>query len=367
MSRSWDDGPRGAAVVTGAAGQDGFLLTRRLLGEGQVVHAVVRRASSLDGVAIDETQASRLIVHEMDVSNPAPLGALVRSVRPAEVFNLAGQSSVSASFADPLMTWRTNVDPVVTVLEAIRDESPGTVLYQSSSSEMFGAGPDEVAIHNETSPLAPQSPYAAAKAAAHLACRVYREGYGVAAVCGILFNHESSRRPSTFLSRKLVDHVSALHAAGSAGGLPPLRMGNLKAQRDWGFAPDYVEGILLVARQTEVRARRAGATAETGDEDTYRDYVLGTGQLHAVWELVDRAFACGGFELSWSLEGTDPTRWRAHFRDGGKLAVEVDPIFIRPADPIAIQADASRARRELGWSPRLGLDVFLTEMLANAR
>ena len=355
----------GPAVVTGAAGQDGYLLARRLLAEDREVHALVRRASTVQDLPRSAEEARRFVVHEQDVTDTERLEQLVRTVRPDEVYNLAGQSSVSASFADPRATWRTNVDPVVTLLEAIRTHSPATVLYQSSSSEMFGGSPGETVVHDEDSPLLPQSPYAAAKAAAHLACHVYREGFGVRVACGVLFNHESSRRPGSFLSRKVVDHVQRLRAAGGSqrGDVPPLAMGNLKARRDWGFAPDYVDGILLVARQIQVRAAVLGLPVEPDDGRSYRDYVLGTGRLHAVWELVDRAFACAGFELDWTLDAPAPADWEARFRDTGALAVKVDPSFLRPADPIAIQADPGRAQRELGWSPRQGLDVFLKEML----
>lgn len=353
------------ALVTGAGGQDGYILARRLLAEGREVHAVVRRASSVQDLPRSPEEVRRLVVHEQDVADTERLEQLVRTVRPDEVYNLAGQSSVSASFADPRATWRTNVEPVVILLEAIRTHSPATVLYQSSSSEMFGGAPGETVVHDEDSPLLPQSPYAAAKAAAHLACHAYREGFDLRVACGILFNHESSRRPGSFLSRKVVDHVQRLRAAGDSrrADLPPLAMGNLKARRDWGFAPDYVDGILLVARQIQVRAAVLGQPVEPDEGRSYRDYVLGTGRLHAVWELVDRAFACAGFELGWALDAPDPAEWEARFRDSGELAVKVDPSFLRPADPIAIQADPGRARRELGWSPRQGLDVFLEEML----
>lgn len=356
------------ALVTGAAGQDGYILTRQLLVEGREVHALVRRSASVKDLQQDHHLAGRIVVHEQDLLDADGLEQLVRAIRPSEIYNLAGQSSVSASFADPRATWRTNVEPVITLLEAIRMHSPATILYQSSSSEMFGGLPGETVVHNEDSPLLPQSPYAAAKAAAHLACHAYRESYGLRVACGILFNHESSRRPASFLTRKVVDHVQRLRFTSptNLGQTPPLAMGNLAAKRDWGFAPDYVDGIRRITGQIAVRAQVLGRAPEEDRGSNYRDYVLGTGTLHTVWELVSRAFDLSGLQLEWDLAG-DPSRWSARFRGSSHFAVVVDPTFIRPFDPAAITADSSRARTELGWEPQTGLDPFLLEMLEPAR
>jgi len=272
------------------------------------------------------------------------------------MYNLAGESSVGASFVDPRATWESNAHVVVHLLDTIRLDSPETRFYQASSGEMFGSALGESIVHAESAALNPQSPYAAAKAAAHMLCHSYRESYGIRIACGILFNHESRRRGPQFLSRKVVDHVHGLRAGTAAG---PLTLGNLKSQRDWGFAPDYVEGMVAILRQASIR----GVTDEAA---SYRDYVLGTGQLHHVWELADRAFALAGFELVWNLEGDDPLGWSASFAGSGEPAVIVDPAFIRPSDPKAIAADPSLIAAELGWQPRPGLDVFLEDMLATS-
>lgn len=350
------------ALVTGASGQDGYFLTRRILDEGGEVHAVVRDPARLSGVTRGRSEAERFVPHALDVLDREALTTLVALVQPDEIYNLAGQSSVATSFSDPRTTWNTNVEPVLALLEAIRVHSPATRLYQSSSSEMFGGVPGGLVTHDESTPLAPQSPYAAAKAAAHVACGAYRTSFGLRVACGILFNHESSRRPPSFLSRKVVDHVRQLQDSAVGAPRPVLRTGSLDVRRDWGYAPDYVEGIILITRQVVVRSTVLGRPREPDAGSSYRDYVLATGQTHAVWELVDRAFHHGGFELEWTLDASDPIGWNARFADTGEPAVVVDPALVRPADPHEIRATASRARGELGWSPTIGLDPFLGEM-----
>jgi GDPmannose 4,6-dehydratase len=333
------------ALVTGATGQDGWYLVNRLLGDGWTVYAAVRDVAAAEAAFGHDP---RLRAVRRDLRDPGPLRSLVGDVRPEELYNLAGESSVGASFRDPQATWESNAHVVVHLLDAVRNDSPETLVYQASSGEMFGSIPGADVVHDESSALNPQSPYAAAKAAAHMLCRSYRESYGIRIACGILFNHESHRRGQQFLTRKVVDHVRDLRRGEAT---EPLALGNLKVQRDWGFAPDYVDGMVSILRQTR------------GDAASYRDYVLGTGRLHHVWELVDRAFTLSGFELSWELDDDDPLACHARFANSGRPAVVVDPTFIRPADPRAIAADPSRARSELGWEPRVGLDPFLEDML----
>jgi GDPmannose 4,6-dehydratase len=351
--------------VTGAGGQDGYYLVARLLADGCVVHATVRDpAHTAELYAL--VGAQPIQVHELDVTDRAAPGDLIASVQPDEFYNLAGHSSISASFGDPSAVWSSNADAVQAMLEAIRLRSPSTRFYQSSSTDMFGSVPGAAVIHDETSTLMPQSPYAAAKAAAHLLCGSYRRGFDLRIACGILSNHESRRRSSSFLSRKVVDHVQRLRSAASEGEsvVPPLTVGNLVAERDWGFAPDYVDGIIRITRQIATRAEVSGV-GEADVGSNYRDYVLGSGQVHTVWELVDRAFALGGLPLRWDRTDSDATNWSASFEETGHLAVEVDPRFIRSSDPASIGADPARARDELGWVPRPGLDRFLLDMLSN--
>jgi GDPmannose 4,6-dehydratase len=337
------------AIVTGATGQDGYFLVRRLLEDGWTVYAPVRDLAAA-GHLFGHHDALHVV--RRDLGDPGPLASLVGDIRPEEMYNLAGESSVAGSFVDPRANWEANAHIIVHLLDAVRKDSPETRFYQASSGEMFGWVPGGHTLHNEHSPLNPQSPYAAAKAAAHLLCRSYRESYDVRIACGILFNHESHRRGRRFLTRKVVDHVDAFRRGATRG---PLRVGNLKARRDWGFAPDYVEGMMMILRQASIRKVR-DAPAE------YKDYVLGTGRLHHVWELIDRAFLLAGFHLSWALDSDDPLAWHASL-DTGELAVVVDPQFVRPADPAAIGADPANVVRDLGWQPRVGLDIFLSDML----
>lgn len=348
------------AIVTGASGQDGFFLARKLLAEGASVHAITLDKAGLESELRSGISTGHLHVHEINLLDAEGLIDLFSDVKPDEFYNLAGQSSVAQSFAEPRLTWRTNTEVVSRLLECLRTKTPQTKFYQSSSSDMFGFRPGGEIIHNEDSALNPQSPYASAKGAAHLLCRTYREAYGLRVACGILSNHESHRRGPQFLSSKIVAHVKKLRAGER---LPPLAMGNLKIERDWGFAPEYVDGMILILRQIAARAKHSKTEPETDHGHNYRDYILSSGQTHAVWQMANRTFALGGFELEWKLDGDDPTKWSAVFKKTGEKAVVVDASLLRPSDPLIIKADSSRARNELGWTPRPGLDVFLADML----
>lgn len=350
------------ALVIGASGQDGYFLTQRLMEENWTVHATVRHLAKLTE---SERARGRLEIHLVDLESPGNLFDLIARERPEEIYNLAGQSSVSRSFDDPLLTWRTNADFVALLIECVRLKSPGSRFYQASSTEMFGGNAGGTQVCNEDSALNPQSPYASAKAAAHLLCHAYREAYGLRIAGGILSNHESHRRPAIFLSRKVVGHVLELMncRADEVNNMEPLMMGNLRVERDWGFAPDYVGGMCTILRQISVRAAKTGAKqADIGAN--YRDYLLATGKTHAVWELVDCAFTIGGFDLEWDLQGDDPAAWRGSFRTSGAPAVIVDPLLLRASEPLVIKVDPGRARRELGWAPRQGLEVFLRDMIS---
>jgi GDPmannose 4,6-dehydratase len=354
----------GRAIVIGASGQDGYFLTERLINQNWRVHAVTRRPEALAEPAQSPNAHGRLEINVIDLSFPVPLFDLIAQVQPEEIYNLAGQSSVSDSFTDPVMAWRTNADFVAELLECVRLKSAHTRLYQASSTDMFGGSIDQTVFYNENSALNPRSPYASAKAAAHKLCQFYRETYGLRIASGILANHESHRRPTSFLTRKVVEHVMTLKDLSPAqvANSSPLTLGNLKVRRDWGFAPDYVQGMCAILRQIDIR-ETTEILEDTGRN--YRDYVLATGETHAVWELVDSAFRIGGLDIEWNLEGDNPALWRGNFSATGAPAVIVNPKLLRMSEPLIIQVDPSRAREELGWAPRRGLEVFLNDLFAN--
>ncbi|HMG74755.1 MAG TPA: GDP-mannose 4,6-dehydratase [Pyrinomonadaceae bacterium] len=356
----------GRAIVIGASGQDGYFLTERLINQNWRVHAVTRAPEAPAELAQSPNAGGPLEIHVVDLTFPPPLFDLIAQIQPEEIYNLAGQSSVSRSFTEPGIAWRTNADFVAELLECVRLKSAHSRLYQASSTDMFGGSTDQAVFYDENSALNPRSPYASAKAAAHRLCQFYRETYGLRIASGILANHESHRRPTSFLTRKVVEHVMTLQDLSTAqvASLSPLTLGNLKVRRDWGFAPDYVQGMCAILRQIDIRGTKQ-VLEDIGRN--YRDYVLSTGETHAVWELVDSAFRIGGFDLEWDLEGDDPASWRGYFSATGAPAVIVNPQLLRMSEPLIIQVDPSRARAELGWAPRRGVEVFLNDMFANLR
>lgn len=352
------------AIVTGAAGQDGYYLVARLLAEGTAVYAGVRDGAATADLA-SLPNADRLAIHHLDVTDSSAYARLIADIQPDEFYNLAGLSSVRRSFDDPTETWRSNADAVHGLLEAIRVESPATRFYQASSTDMFGSRPGGATIHDETSAFMPQSPYAAAKAAAHVLCDAYRRSFDLRVACGILSNHESRRRPASFLTAKVAASVRGLGRPSDRipTEVAPLRVGNLAVRREWGFAPEYVDGMIRICRQIVVRAAVGGSPADADVGSNYRDYVLGSGRQHAVWELIDHAYRLAGYPLAWDRTSDDPADWTARFEGTRTLAVVVDPSFVRRADPATIGTDPTLARTELGWRPRGELDAFLDEML----
>lgn len=351
-------------IVTGASGQDGYFLTENLISEGCIVHAVVRNEDNICKSLLDLEKSKELYIHVIDLVKPDELIKLISQIKPDEVYNLAGESSVSQSFINPSLTWETNFNLVFKLLECIRIFSPETHFFQSCSTEMFGDGADEC-IFNEKSCLNPLSPYASAKAASFILCQSYRKIYNLRIACGILSNHESYRRGHNFLSSKIVRFVKSLRKSSliDLKKIGPLRIGNLKIKRDWGYAPEYIMGIKLIARQIEVRAERANKTKEKDEGVNYKDYLLSTGRSYAVWQLVDCAFNLEGYNLEWNLEGDEPEKWFAKFKSTGLPAVIVDQSYIRTSDPYAIYADSSLAKEELGWIVNKDLNLFLKDML----
>lgn len=303
------------ALITGITGQDGSYLTEFLLARGYVVHGLIRRASTFHTERIDHLYQdphdpdSRLFLHYGDLSDSSQVTNLFYEIRPDEVYHLGAQSHVRVSFDMPEYTGDITGLGTVRLLEAIRKSGVRCRLYQASSSEMFGGAP---APQNEKTPFLPRSPYAAAKVYAYWMVRNYREGYRLFACNGIMFNHESPRRGETFVSRKITRAVAAI----LAGSQKKLFLGNLGASRDWGYAPDYVEGMWLMLQ-----------------EEAPADLVFGTGETHLVREFVEEVF--GYVNLDW--------------RD----YVEVDHRYYRPTEIPLLLADPLEARRRLGWEPRV--------------
>jgi GDPmannose 4,6-dehydratase len=307
------------AMITGITGQDGSYLAEHLLAKGYEVAGVVRRTSHHSFERVEHLLDRISLVHA-DLLDQHSLTMAIQEVKPDEVYNLAAQSYVPTSFSQPVLTGEFTALGVTRILEAIRLAHPTARFYQASSSEMFGKV-TETPQHEGTA-FHPRSPYGVAKVYGHWITVNYRESYGLYAVSGILFNHESPRRGIEFVTRKVTDGVARI----KLGLATKLRLGNLDARRDWGYAGDYVDAMWRMLQQPEPR-----------------DYVIGTGVTHSVQELVDAAFSHVGLD------------WREH--------VVTDPAFMRPAEVDLLQADASRARDELGWTPTVGFRELVAMMV----
>ncbi|HPW18392.1 MAG TPA: GDP-mannose 4,6-dehydratase [Candidatus Aminicenantes bacterium] len=315
------------ALITGITGQDGSYLTELLLSKGYEVHGIIRRSSSFNTGRIDHLYEDphgpdvRLHLHYGDLTNSEQLTSLIYNISPDEIYNLGAQSHVRVSFDMPEYTGDVTAIGTTRFLEAIRRSGIKTRFYQASSSEMFGAADPP---QNEKTPFRPRSPYAAAKLYSYWMTVNYREGYGLWASNGILFNHESPRRGETFVTRKITKAIAAIRA----GQQDKLFLGNLDAKRDWGFAPEYVEVMWRMLQQ-----------------DLADDFVIGTGESHSVREFLAAAFAYAG--LDWSKY------------------VEIDTKYFRPTEVDSLKADCSLASQKLGWEARVLFDDLVKIMVDN--
>jgi GDPmannose 4,6-dehydratase len=324
------------ALITGITGQDGSYLAELLLDKGYEVWGLIRRASTLNISRIEHIESDHLHLLYGDLNDASSLNHVVENVRPNEVYNLAAQSHVKASFEIPEYTSEVTAVGALRLLEALRRTEPSARFYQASSSEMFGKVAESP--QSETTPFYPRSPYAVSKVYAFYIALNYREAYDMFAVNGILFNHESPRRGENFVTRKITRAVAHIHA----GHQDCLYLGNLDAKRDWGFAADYVEAMWLML-QTEVP----------------KDYVIATGKTHSVRDFCDRAFARVGMPITWQGSGID----EVGLASDGRTLVRVDPQFFRPTEVDALRGDASKAHRELGWKPAVRFEELVDSMV----
>ena len=333
------------AVITGITGQDGAYLAELLLAKGYEVHGLRRRASSFNTSRIDHlyddphVEGVRLFLHYSDMTDASNIGRVIAEIQPDEVYNLAAQSHVAVSFETPEYTANADGVGVARVLEAIRVAglTDKTRFYQASTSELFGKVRETP--QTENTPFYPRSPYAVAKLYGYWITVNYREAYGMHASNGILFNHESPLRGETFVTRKITRAVAAIRH----GRQDTLYLGNLDAQRDWGHARDYVEGMWRILQQPQ------------GD-----DYVLATGETHSVRSFVERSFAVAGITIAWEGEGIDEI---GRCTESGRILVRIDPRYFRPTEVDLLIGDASKAKRVLGWTPTTSLDALIIEMV----
>ncbi|MDE6611403.1 MAG: GDP-mannose 4,6-dehydratase [Muribaculaceae bacterium] len=325
------------ALITGITGQDGSYLAEFLLAKGYEVHGIIRRSSSfntgriehlyLDEWVRDMHNRRLLTLHYGDMTDSSSLIRIIGEVKPDEIYNLAAQSHVKVSFDVPEYTAETVAVGTLRLLEAVRilGMEKTVRIYQASTSELFGLVQEMP--QTEKTPFYPRSPYAVAKLYAYWIMKNYRESYGMFTANGILFNHESERRGENFVTRKITMAVARI----AKGLQDKLYLGNLDARRDWGYAPDYVECMWLILQQ-----------------DTPDDYVIATGEFHCVREFATLAFARAGIEIRWEGEGLDEKGIDAAT---GRVLVEVDPSFFRPAEVEKLLGNPEKARRELGWNP----------------
>jgi GDPmannose 4,6-dehydratase len=332
------------ALITGITGQDGAYLAELLLEKGYEVHGIKRRTSLFNTDRIDHLyqdpheKGRRLILHYGDMTDSSSLVRVIQQVQPDEIYNLAAQSHVAVSFEEPEYTANSDALGALRVLEAIRilGLERKARFYQASSSELYGLVQE--VPQKETTPFYPRSPYAVAKLYAYWITVNYREAYGIFACNGILFNHESPVRGETFVTRKITRALARI----KLGLLDCLYLGNLDARRDWGHAKDYVEMQWLMLQQ-----------------DKAEDYVIATGVQYSVRDFVNAAAREIGIEVTWKGKGVDEVGYDRE----GRAIVRVDPRYFRPTEVETLLGDATKARKQLGWSPRITFAQLVEEMM----
>ena len=325
------------ALISGISGQDGSYLAELLLEKGYEVHGIIRRASQINTQRIDLIY-DRIKLHYGDLTDSTNLVRIIQQVQPDEIYNLGAQSHVKVSFEIPEYTGQVDALGTLRILEAVRllGMEQKTRIYQASTSEMFGKVQE--IPQKETTPFYPRSPYGVAKLYGYWIVKNYRESYGLHASSGILFNHESPRRGETFVTRKITRGLSRI----SVGEQDILYLGNLNAKRDWGHARDFVEAMWLMLQQDEPD-----------------DYVIATGEQYSVREFVEEAAPYFGMKIEWMGEGLDEIGYDWNTK---KAVIKVNPKYFRPAEVETLLGDASKAKKKLGWEPKISFKQLVEDM-----
>ena len=337
------NGAKKVALITGITGQDGSYLAELLLEKGYDVHGLVRRVSAFNRQRIEHLfpdmhgKKNFITLHYGDLTDSSSLHRIVRDLKPDEVYHLGAQSHVRISFDIPEFTGNTTGLSTIRLLEAIHHDNPESRFYQASSSEMFGKAQETP--QKETTPFHPRSPYGVAKVYAYWAAVNYRESYGMHISNGILFNHESPRRGENFVTRKITMGLAGI----TAGKIDTIHIGNLDASRDWGYAGDYVEAMWLMLQQPEPD-----------------DYVIATGETHTVREFIEEVCRLLNIDIEWRGSGADE---QGIDRKTGKVIIQVNPMYFRPAEVDSLRGDFSKARKKLGWSPKVNFKELVAMML----
>ena len=330
------------ALITGITGQDGSYLAELLLEKGYTVHGIVRRTSLINTHRIDHI-FDRITLHYGDLTDALGIVRIIQEVQPDEIYNLGAQSHVKVSFDQPEYTANTDALGTLRILEAVRllGMESHVRIYQASTSELYGLVQETP--QSETTPMYPRSPYGVAKLYGYWIVKNYRESYDLHASSGILFNHESSRRGETFVTRKIVRALSRI----STGLQGTLELGNLNARRDWGHAQDYVDAMWLMLQQ------------ENPD-----DYVIATGEQYSVKDFVEAAAPYFGFNIEWRGEGLDEF---GYCLNTSRTVVKVNPRYFRPAEVETLLGDPTKAKTVLGWKPKFTFDGLVEEMVLNGQ
>jgi GDPmannose 4,6-dehydratase len=328
------------AFITGITGQDGSYLAELLLEKGYEVHGVIRRSSSFNTGRIDHI-FDQLILHYGDITDSANITNLIAQIKPDEIYNLAAQSHVKVSFEQPYYTAMVDSLGTLTILEAMRVHCPKAKFYQASTSELYGGMGYNMPEtgYNEESVFHPRSPYGVAKIYGYWIVKNYREAYNLFACNGILFNHESPRRGGTFVTKKVINNLVEVYS----GKRQVLKIGNMDARRDWGYAKEYVEGMWRMLQQ-----------------DTPEDFVLATNETHTVRELIEVTCEVLGHEIEWKESGLNE---KGYDKATGNLIVEIDSKYFRPSEVSVLLGDASKAKRILGWTPEVKFRELVSIMV----